>query len=75
MATDKKILVKGLTRLGWALPMFFLGPVIIHSSFKNEGHPMFIPVLGIGIIICLAAMLLMFMGIRTIMKSLFDNNQ
>lgn len=75
MATDKKILVKGLTKLGWALPMFFLGPVVIHSSFKNEGHPMFIPILGIGIIICIAAMFLMFMGIRTIMKSLFDNNQ
>jgi len=74
MATDKKILVKGLSKLGWALPMFFLGPVVIHSSFKNEGHPMFIPILGIGIIICIAAMLLMFMGIRTIIKSLFDHN-
>lgn len=74
MATDKKILVKGLTRLGWALPMFFIGPVVIHSSFKNETHPLFVPVLGIGIIICITAMLLMFLGIRTIMKSLFDNN-
>lgn len=74
MATDKKILVKGLSKLGWALPMFFLGPVVIHSSFNNEGHPMFIPILGVGIIICIAAMLLMFMGIRTIMKSLFDNH-
>lgn len=74
MATDKKILVKGLTKLGWALPMFFIGPVVIHSSFKNEGHPLFIPVLGIGIIICITAMLLMFLGIKTIMKSLFDNN-
>ena len=74
MATDKKILIKGLTRLGWALPMFFIGPVVIHSSFKNETHPLFVPVLGIGIIICITAMLLMFLGIRTIMKSLFDNN-
>ena len=75
MATDKRILMKGITRLGWALPMFFMGPVIIHSSFKNEGHPLFIPVLGAGIIFCITAMLLVFLGIKTIMKSLFDGDQ
>ncbi len=75
MATDKRILMKGITRLGWALPMFFMGPVIIHSSFKNEGHPLFIPVLGVGIIFCITAMLLMFLGIKTIMKSLFENDK
>lgn len=75
MPTDKRILVKGLTRLGWALPMFFLGPTVIHSSFKNEEHPFFVPVLGIGIIICITAILFMFLGIRTIMKSLFENDK
>ncbi|RYJ45163.1 DUF6095 family protein [Flavobacterium beibuense] len=75
MATDKKILVKGLTYLGWALPMFFLGPVVIHSSFKNQGHPFFIPVLGLGIITCIGAMILMFLGLKTIMKSLFENEK
>ncbi|WP_159799071.1 DUF6095 family protein [Flavobacterium sp. MK4S-17] len=73
MATDKKILVRGLKYLGWALPMFFIGPVVIHSSFKNQGHPLYIPVLGIGIIICLSGIWYMFLGIRTIMKSLFEN--
>jgi hypothetical protein len=72
MPTDKKILAKGLKFLGWALPLFFIGPVVIHSSFKNQKHFMFFPVLGMGIILCLLAMLLMFMGIRTIVKSLFD---
>lgn len=73
MATDKKILMKGIKYMGWALPMFFIGPVVIHSSFKNEGHPMFIPILGMGIVICISGMLLMFLGLRTIMKSLFDH--
>lgn len=73
MATNKKILIKGLSYLGWAFPLFFIGPVVIHSSFKNEGHPLFIPVLGVGIILCLSAILLMFLALKTIMKSLFEN--
>jgi len=72
MGTDKKILMKGIRYLSGALPMFFIGPVVIHSSFKNEEHPLFIPVLGLGIITCLLGILLMFLGIRTVMKSLFD---
>jgi hypothetical protein len=72
MATDKRILMKGIRYLSGALPLFFIGPVVIHSSFKNQQHDFFIPVLGVGIIFCLLAMVLMFAGIRTIMKSLFS---
>ncbi|MFD2602796.1 DUF6095 family protein [Flavobacterium suzhouense] len=72
MGTNKTILMKGIRYLSGALPLFFLGPVVIHSSFKNQGHPMFISVLGLGIITCITGMLLMFLGIKTIMKSLFD---
>ena len=70
MATDKKILMKGLKYLSGALPLFFIGPVVIHSSFKNQNHPFFFPVLGVGIILCIAAIALVFLGLRTIMKSL-----
>lgn len=72
MGTNKKVLAKGLKLMGWALPLLFIGPVVIHSSFKNQGHPFFIPVLGIGIIFCFLAILLASKGLRTIMKSLFD---
>ncbi len=71
MKTDRKILQKGILYLSMALPLFFLGPVVIHSSFKNEEHPFFIPVLGMGIIASLAAIFLMFSGIRKIMNSMF----
>lgn len=72
MGTNKQILAKGIKYLSGALPLSFIGPVVIHSSFKNQQHPMFIPVLGLGIVTCLLAIGLMFFGIRTIMKSLFD---
>jgi len=72
MPTDKKILVKGIKYLSAALPLFFIGPVVIHSSFKNQAHPYYIPVLSVGIILCIAAVLLMFFGLRIIMKSMFN---
>ena len=75
MATDKRILMKGVAYLGWALPLMFIGPTIIHSAFKNEKHPLFIPVLGLAIIICIISVLLIFKGINTIMKSLFDHEK
>lgn len=72
MGTNKVILMKGIRYMFGALPLFFLGPVVIHSSFKNQKHFMFIPVLGLGIITCIIAIFLVFLGLKTIMKSLFD---
>lgn len=71
MSTDKKILQKGILYLSIAMPLLFLGPVVIHSAFKNQNHPYYIGVLGSGILFCLGAILMMFLGIRKIMNSLF----
>lgn len=71
MNTDKKILQKGILYLSIAMPLLFLGPVIIHSAFKNQSHPLYLIVLGIGILTCLGAMFMLFLGIRKIMNSLF----
>jgi hypothetical protein len=75
MGTNKQILMKGITYLGWALPFMAIGPVILFNAFQNEKHPFFIPVLGIGIIICGSSIYLMFKGINTIMKSMFHNEK
>lgn len=72
MSTNKQLLVKGVRYLAFALPLMFLGPSVIHSSFKNKEHPLYIPILGLGIIFCMLSVFLMFKGIQTIMKSLFD---
>ncbi|OIQ15369.1 MAG: hypothetical protein BM557_11410 [Flavobacterium sp. MedPE-SWcel] len=71
MGTDRKILAKGLRYMGWSLPLLFMGPTIINSSFKNQDHPFYIPVLGLGIIFCVVAIYLIFLGLKTVMKSLF----
>lgn len=71
MNTDKKILQKGILYLSIAMPLLFLGPVVIHSAFKNQNHPLYFVVLGLGIVACLGAMMMLFLGIRKIMNSLF----
>ncbi|WP_396209813.1 DUF6095 family protein [Flavobacterium sp.] len=75
MATDKSILAKGVKYLAGALPLLFLGPVVITSAFKNENHPLYVYVLILGILIALAAMFLIFKGINTVLKSLFDGDK
>lgn len=72
MPTNKEILNRGLKYAVIALPMFFIGPTVINSAFKNQGHPLFIPVLGMGIIICVFAVIFLFRALKTIMKSQTD---
>ena len=72
MGTNKSVLAKGVKYLAGSLPLLFLGPVVITSAFKNENHPLYVYVLLLGIIIALAAMFLIFKGITTLLKSLFD---
>lgn len=72
MGTNKSVLAKGVKYLAGSLPLLFLGPVVITSAFKNENHPLYVYVLALGIIIALAAMFLIFKGITTLLKSLFD---
>ncbi|MFD0975164.1 DUF6095 family protein [Salinimicrobium gaetbulicola] len=70
--TNKSLLMKGLKYLAGALPLSFLGPVVLFSSFKNQEHAWFIPILIFALVAMAAAIFLMFKGIRTVMKALFD---
>ncbi|MFV8370646.1 DUF6095 family protein [Flavobacterium sp. LB2R40] len=73
MATNKELLSKGIKYLAGALPLLFLGPVVIYNAFMNEHNIWHYLVLAIGIIACLAAMFLMYWGLKIIMKSLFND--
>ena len=75
MPTNKKILLKGIRYLSGALPTLFIGPIIINSAFNNKENPLYPYVLAFGIMICLFAMFLIFKGISTILKSMFDEEK
>ncbi|MDI1305154.1 DUF6095 family protein [Flavobacterium sp. ZT3R17] len=73
MATNKELLSKGIKYLAGALPLLFIGPAVIYNAFMNQQNVWHYLVLAIGIIACLAAMFLMYLGLKTIMKSLFND--
>ena len=70
--TNKKVLSTGIKFLAGALPLAMIGPSVLFSAFNNQDHPFYIAVLLIGIIATFAAIFLMFKGIMTIIKALFD---
>ncbi|MBP2833940.1 hypothetical protein J8281_17215 [Aquimarina sp. U1-2] len=69
--TNKELLGKGIQRMAIALIFMFIGPVIIHSAFKNQEHPLYIPILIVGLSGAAFAIFMAFKGIRTIMDALF----
>lgn len=71
--TNRETLAKGVKFLAGALPLMFLGPSIIFSAFNNQDNALFWPVLIFGFILSLAAIFLIFKGIMTLLKALFDD--
>ena len=72
MSVNRDVLNKGLRFLAGSLPTLFIGVFILNSSFKNQKHPLYVYILILAILICAYAVYLMFKGINTIMKSMFE---
>lgn len=70
--TNRELLGKGIKYLAGALPLAFLGPSVLFTAFNNQEHPWYLPVLIVGLIACAGAIFLMFKGIGTLMKAMFD---
>lgn len=70
--TNKEILTKGIKYLAFALPLIFIGPSILFTAFNNQDHYLYIPVLIVGILAMFGAIFLLFKGILTIVKAVFD---
>jgi len=73
MATSKELLSKAIKYLAGALPLLFIGPSLIYNAFMNKENGWHYLVLGIGIITCISGVYLMFVGLKTIMRSLFND--
>lgn len=69
-AMNKIALQQGLKRVLIAILLAFTGPVILMQAFKNEGHPFYWPVLGVGLIFFFGSILIGFWGIRTLVGAL-----
>lgn len=73
MATNKELLTKGVKYLAWALPLLFIGPSFIYNAFINKQNVWHYLVLGIGIAACAGAVYLMVKGLKTMVRSLFND--
>lgn len=71
--TDRVLVKRGVTYMMIALPLLFLGPIVLHSSFKNQAHPLFIAVCGFGVLLCFTAMFFVYKGLKNIMNALFSH--
>lgn len=75
MSDSKELLFKGIKYAVGAIPIMFIGPSVIHNAFMNKHTNWHYLVLAIGIILCVLAVFLMYKGIQTMVKSLFDGNK
>ncbi|WP_413998823.1 DUF6095 family protein [Flavobacterium sp. W1B] len=73
MATNREVLSKGIRYLAWALPLLFVGPSVIHNAFINKQNAWHYLVLGVGIFACFGGVYLLFMGLKTITKAIFND--
>jgi uncharacterized membrane protein len=71
MRTDKTLLIKGVKLLAYTVILMFSAPFAIYQAFKNEGHPLYLPVLILGLLLALAAIGMGFYSIKTLVDALF----
>ena len=69
------MLVKGIKKLAFTVFLMFLAPVVIWQAFKNEGHPLYWPVLVIGLLLAFFAVYSGFRGIQTMVDALFGGKK
>ena len=69
--TDRTLLFKGIKTLVFAALSLFMGPSLMHFAYLNEDKPLFIPLLVVACLICIMAVILVFRGLNTIIKSMF----
>ncbi|MEM6719113.1 MAG: DUF6095 family protein [Bacteroidota bacterium] len=64
--------MKGIKLMAGSLFCMFAGPTILHSAFKNQSHPYYVPVLIVGLLVAAAAIYLAFRGLKKIMDAMFN---
>jgi len=73
--TDKEVLTNGLKKMGISLALLFLGPILIYIAFSNQEKSLYIPILIVGILVCIITIYFGFKGINTILDSMFKSNK
>tara|TARA_B000000557_G_scaffold152497_1_gene123688 strand:+ start:603 stop:830 length:228 start_codon:yes stop_codon:yes gene_type:complete len=68
---NTNLLKKSLRKIFYFMILCFVSPVIIMQAFNNQENVLFFPVLLFGIFLSSTAIIIGFMGINQLVKSLF----
>jgi hypothetical protein len=71
LRTNKELLLKGVKYLAYTTALLFTAPVVLYQAFKNQEHSWYIPVLILGGILAISAIVMGFYSIKTIIDALF----
>jgi len=69
---DRSKIADGIKTLIITVGMMFAAPFTIYEAFKNQEHPLYIPVLILGIILAILAIVFGFKGIKKVTDGFFD---
>lgn len=72
---DKPLLQKGLKKMSLFFLCCFVGPFIVHQAFKNKTHPLYLPVLILGVLLLIIAFYYGFSGIKTLVNALLGKRK
>ncbi|MCX2681309.1 DUF6095 family protein [Galbibacter sp. EGI 63066] len=70
---NKELFFKSLKYFAYTVVLMFLAPAVIYQAFKNQTHPWYWPVLIVGLLLAVAAIVMGFYSIKVIMKSFFGD--
>jgi len=69
--TDKKVLLKGIKTLAFALLSLFMGPILLSFAFSKPDDKLYLPLLITGCAISAMAVIMLFKGVRNIMNRMY----
>ncbi len=75
MRTDKILLVKALKCLGYTVLLMFAAPFTFWQAFKNQEHPLYLPVVILAAILAIAAIGMGFYSIKVLMEAIFGGKK
>jgi len=75
MKTNKELIIKGIKYLAYTLVLMFTAPVVLFQAFKNSDHTFYVPVLVVGYILAIAAIVMGFYSIKVLMEGIFTGNK
>lgn len=75
MRTNKVLLIKGVKLLAYTVLLMFTAPFALYQAFKNQEHPLYLPVLIIGLLLAISAIGMGFYSIKTLVDALFGERK